>query len=120
MPSETDTPVSLDLSARLFQYWLLVRRFAIRYGPAVIVLAASAVIGWVVANRVSDYTQGGWEIHFKDRATGLDIHFHHWYYGLPLYLMAFALIEWNDLVSIFIFGLAQAISAHSFVNEGGT
>ncbi len=105
--------------ARLEQNWFLFIRFTRRYGVAVGVLVASAVIGWWVANSVSDYTKGGWEIHFIQRGIGLNIHFHHWYYGIPLALLAFGLIEWHSTVSIFLFGLGQTLAAHSFINERG-
>ena len=108
-----------DVKTRAQQYWLLLIRFTRRCGPAVLTLGASAVIGWLAANSVSDYTQGGWEIHFIERGIGLNLHFHHWYYGLPMYLIAFAIIESNTTVSIFLFGLGQTLSAHSFINEGG-
>lgn len=109
----------LDAKTRFKQYWLLLARFTRRYGPAVLTLLASVVIGWFAANGVSDYTQGGWEIHFIERGIGLNLHFHHWYYGIPLGLLAFAIIEWNATVSIFLFGLGQTLGAHSFINEGG-
>lgn len=99
--------------------WRLLIRFARRYGIAVLALAASALIGWAIANGVSDYTKGGWEIHFIQRGIGLNLHFHHWYYGIPLGLLAFALIEWHATTSIFVFGLGQTLAAHSFINEGG-
>jgi len=56
-------------------------------------LVASAIFGWLAANSVSDYTKGGWEIHFIQRGIGLNLHFHHWYYSIPLGLLAFAIIE---------------------------
>ncbi len=99
--------------------WLVLVRFARRYGQAVLALVIAAVIGWKFATSVSDYTKGGWEIHFIQRDLGINLHFHHWYYGLPLYLIAFALIEWNTTVSIFLFGLGETLAAHSFINEGG-
>ncbi len=109
----------LDARTRFKQYWFLLARFTRRYGPALLTLLASVVIGWLAANGVSDYTKGGWEIHFIQRGIGLNLHFHHWYYGVPLGLLAFALIEWNATVSIFLFGLGQTLAAHSFINEGG-
>ncbi len=109
----------LDAKTRLKEYWLLLARFSRRYAPAVLTLIASAVIGWLAANGVSDYTKGGWEIHVIERGIGLNLHFHHWYYGIPLGLLAFAIIEWNTTVSIFLFGLGQTLAAHSFINEGG-
>lgn len=112
----TPTP---DWKFRLAQDWFLLARFTRRYGTALLALVASAVIGWSIANSVSDYTKGGWEIHFIQRGIGLNLHFHHWYYGIPLGLLAFALIEWNSIVSIFLFGLGQTLAAHSFINEHG-
>ena len=56
-------------------------------------LVASAIFGWLAAHSVSDYTKGGWEIHFIQRGIGLNLHFHHWYCGIPLGLLAFAIIE---------------------------
>ena len=117
-PSEPASAAS-NLQTRAQQYWFLLVRFTRRYGPAVAVLVASAVIGWVTATSVSDYTKGGWEIHFIQRGIGLNLHFHHWYYGIPLGLLAFAMIEWNALLSIFLFGLGQTLAAHSFINEHG-
>ncbi len=108
-----------DLRTRATEYWLLFARFSRRYGPAVLTLFLSALIGWLAANGVSDYTQGGWEIHFIERGIGLNFHFHHWYYGLPLGLLAFAVIELSPNASIFLFGLGQTLAAHSFINEGG-
>lgn len=99
--------------------WFLLIRFTRRYGRALLALALAAVIGWTFANSVSDYTKGGWEIHFIQRDLGINLHFHHWFYGIPLYLIAFALIEWNTIFSIFMFGLGETLSAHSFINEGG-
>ncbi len=99
--------------------WLLLLRFARRYGVAILALVLAAVIGWTVANSVSDYTKGGWEIHFIQRDLGINLHFHHWYYGIPLFLLALALIEWNTNVSIFFFGLGEALAAHSYINEHG-
>ncbi len=119
MTASANIGASLDAKTRLKQYWLLIARFSRRYGPAVLTLVASALIGWLIANSVSDYTKGGWEIHFIERGIGLNLHFHHWYYGVPLGLLAFALIEWNATVSIFLFGLGQTLAAHSFINERG-
>ncbi len=107
------------LQAGAQRYWLLLLRFCRRYGISVLALVGAAVIGWTVASSVSDYTQGGWEIHFIERGIGLNIHFHHWYYGIPLGLLAFATIEWNATLSIFLFGLGQTLAAHSFINEHG-
>lgn len=108
-----------DVSARVTEYWYLLARFSRRYGPAVLTLLGSVVIGWLTANSVSDYTKGGWEIHFIERGIGLNLHFHHWYYGIPLGLLAFSIIELNPTLSIFFFGLGQTLAAHSFINERG-
>lgn len=110
---------SSALLAQTLHTWLLLVRFTHRYGGAVFTLFASTVIGWVIASSVSDYTKGGWEIHFIERSLGWNIHFHHWYYGIPLGLIAFAILEWNTTVSIFLFGLGQTLAAHSFINEHG-
>ncbi|MCL4488471.1 MAG: hypothetical protein M1570_10130 [Chloroflexi bacterium] len=99
--------------------WLLLLRFSRRYGVAVLALFISAVLGWTIASSVSNYTKGGWEIHFIERGLGLNIHFHHWYYGIPLGLIAFAIMDWNTTLSIFLFGLGQTLAAHSFINEHG-
>ncbi len=104
---------------RAAQTWMLLLRFGTRYSVALFALTASAVIGWAFAATVSDYTKGGWEIHIIERAIGLNIHFHHWYYGIPLGLLAFATIEWKTTTSIFLFGLGQTLAAHSFINEHG-
>jgi hypothetical protein len=117
-PTEPSSAAS-NLQSRARQYWFLFVRFTRRYGPAVAALVASAVVGWLTANSVSDYTKGGWEIHLIQRGIGLNPHFHHWYYGIPLGLIAFAIIEWNSLLSIFLFGLGQTLAAHSFINEHG-
>jgi hypothetical protein len=111
--------IALDVKTRAQKYWLLFQRFTQRYAPAILILTVSALIGWTTANSVSDYTKGGWEIHFIQSGIGLDLHFHHWYYGVPLGIIAFLIIEWNANVSIFLFGLGQALAAHSFINEGG-
>lgn len=108
-----------DLRTRAAHYALLVFRFSRRYGVAMLALIASAIIGWALASGVSDYTNGGWELHIVERSLDLNIHFHHWYYGLPLYLLAFAIIEWSATLSIFLFGLGQTLAAHSFINERG-
>ena len=52
------------------------------------------------ASSVSDYTKGGWEVHFIERGIGLNLHFHHWYYGIPLGLLAFALIWWPGPLAV--------------------
>jgi hypothetical protein len=119
MTTSGRTRAALDVRTRATEYWLLIARFSRRYGPAVLTLVVSVVIGWLTANSVSDYTKGGWEIHFIERGIGLNLHFHHWYYGLPLGLLAFCIIEFNPTLSIFFFGLGQTLAAHSFINEGG-
>lgn len=98
---------------------LHLRRFANRYGAALAALALAAVLGWAIASGVSDYTQHGWELHVRQPTLGVDIHFHHWYYGIPLGLLALALVERAATFSIFLFGLGLSLSTHSFVNEGG-
>ncbi len=116
----TESSASIpEWQVQLRRTWLLLLRFTRRYGKAVLALVFAAVIGWTVANSVSDYTKGGWEMHFVQRDLGINLHFHHWFYGIPLYLIAFALIEWNTTISIFLFGLGLTLSAHSFINEGG-
>lgn len=110
------------LKTRVLRYVYLLERFARRYGWTLLVLALAAIVGWTLANSVSNYTHGGWEIHFEQRFNErvlINIHFHHWYYGLPLYLIAFLLIDWNINVSTFLFGFGQALAAHSYINEGG-
>ncbi len=111
--------IAPDWKSRLAQDWFILFRFSRRYGTAILALVASALIGWAIANSVSDYTRGGWEIHFIERGIGLNLHFHHWYYGIPLSILAFLLIHWRSTVSIFIFGLGQTLAAHSFINERG-
>jgi hypothetical protein len=108
-----------DFQSLIQKYWLLLIRFVQRFGYMVLILFAAAIIGWGVASGVSDYTKGGWEIHVIQSGLGIDVHFHHWYYGIPLYLLAFALIERMARTSIFIFGLGQSLAAHSFINERG-
>ncbi len=98
---------------------LLLVRFARRYGRAFLALFIAVVIGWTVASGVSNYTRGGWELHIMQPSLGINLHFHHWFYGVPLYLLAFALIDWNTTVSIFLFGLGETLAAHSYINEGG-
>lgn len=115
--TQTFYPVNWKIRAQ--QIWFLLVRFSRRYGPALLALLASAVIGWWVATSVSDYTKGGWEVHFIQANLGINIHFHHWYYGIPLCLIAFAIIRWNPIVSIFLFGLGETLAAHSFINEHG-
>ncbi len=117
--SRTRTGAPVNWKTRAQQTWFLLVRFAWRYGPPLLALAASAAVGWTFANAVSDYTHGGWEIHIVQVSLGINIHFHHWYYGIPLYLLAFATVEWHTLVSIFIFGLGETLAAHSFLNEHG-
>ncbi|MBI5877556.1 MAG: hypothetical protein HZB53_07895 [Chloroflexi bacterium] len=101
-----------DIGQQLF-------KFSVRYGAAVGALIVSAFAGWSIANGVSDYTKGGWETHIVQRNIGIDIHFHHWYYGIPLGLIALLLISRQTTLSIFLFGLGAALSTHSYVNEGG-
>jgi hypothetical protein len=103
----------------VFEYGILLLKFADRYGLAVLALISSALVGWLIANGVSDYTKGGWELHIQQRALGINIHFHHWYYGIPLGLIALLLIKKQATLSIFLFGLGATLSTHSFVNEMG-
>ena len=106
----------------LTQDWMTLVRFVRRFGPSVAALIIAAVIGWVAANSVSNYTHGGWEIHFEQRFNDqilVNIHFHHWYYGVPLFFLALLLIRVNMIASTFVFGLGQTLSAHSFINEHG-
>ncbi len=108
--------------AHLIRDLLTLRRFARRYGPSILTLIVAAVIGWAIANSVSNYTHGGWEIHIEQRFGNqilINIHFHHWYYGIPLFILALLLIPVSPLASTFVFGLGQALSAHSFINEHG-
>jgi hypothetical protein len=109
----------LHLRETAREYGLLTWRFMDRYGLALLALISSALIAWYTANSVSDYTKGGWEVHFEQRALGVNIHFHHWYYGIPLGLLALLLIERNTTISIFLFGLGASLSTHSYINEGG-
>ena len=109
--------VALEYHAR--EYGLQLLKFANRYGLAVAALVVSAWLGWWIANSVSDYTNHGWELHIRQPNLGVDIHFHHWYYGIPLGLVALLLIPRQATLSIFLFGLGAALSTHSFVNEGG-
>lgn len=111
-----------SIRAELTHNWLTFTRFAARFGPSVVALVFSAVIGWVFANSVSNYTHGGWELHIQQRFDDqilVNIHFHHWYYGVPLFFIALLLIRLNTVVSVFVFGLGQSLSAHSFINEHG-
>jgi hypothetical protein len=101
------------------EFGLQVLKFANRYGLAIGALVFSALLGWWVANSVSDYTNHGWELHIRQPNLGVDIHFHHWYYGIPLGLIALLLIPRQATLSIFLFGLGASLSTHSFVNEGG-
>lgn len=111
-----------SFSVQIIEDLLTLKRFAWRFGPSIATLIVAAVIGWVVANSVSNYTHGGWELHMERRFNDqilFNIHFHHWYYGIPLFLIALILIQVNAMASTFLFGLGQALSAHSFINEHG-
>jgi hypothetical protein len=106
----------------LTQDWLTLGRYVRRFGPPVAALVLAAVLGWAIASSVSNYTHGGWEIHFEQRFNNqilVNIHFHHWYYGIPLFFLALMLIRANMMASTFVFGLGQSLSAHSFLNEHG-
>ncbi len=109
----------LALHYRSREFGLQLLKFTNRYGLAVAALVVSALLGWWTANSVSDYTKGGWETHVVQRSLGINIHFHHWYYGIPLGLIALLLIPRAATLSIFLFGLGASLSTHSFVNEGG-
>jgi len=109
--------IALEYHAR--EYGLQLLKFTNRYGLAVAALVISAWLGWWVANSVSDYTNHGWELHIRQPNLGVDIHLHHWYYGIPLGLIALILIPRAATLSIFLFGLGASLSTHSFVNEGG-
>lgn len=118
--AESETYQSLRIE--LTEDWLTLKRFARRFGPSIIALVVSAVIGWVFANSVSNYTHGGWELHIQRRFDDqilVNIHFHHWYYGIPLFLLALLLIRMNAITSVFVLGLGESLSAHSFLNEHG-
>ena len=106
----------------VIQDLLVLRRFALRYAPSLITLAAAAVVGWLFASSVSNYTHGGWELHIERRfqqTIEVNIHFHHWYYGIPLFLISLLLIQVNSTASNFVFGLGQSLAAHSYINEHG-
>lgn len=111
-----------SLRVELTQGWLTFGRFVRRFGPSVATLIVAALAGWLIANSVSNYTHGGWEIHFEQRFEDkvlVNIHIHHWYYGVPLFFVALLLIRVNVLASTFVLGLGEALSAHSFLNEHG-
>lgn len=101
---------------------LTLKRFTLRYGPVLLALVSAGVIGWTFASSVSNYTHGGWEIHIEQRFDSqvlINLHFHHWYYGIPLFIIALLLIRYNSLLSTFVLGLGVSLSAHSFINEHG-
>ncbi|MGE5139060.1 MAG: hypothetical protein ACM3JD_06355 [Rudaea sp.] len=111
-----------DWKTEVMQDLFVLRRFALRYAPSLLTLAVAAVIGWVVASSLSNYTHGGWELHIERRfqqTVQVNIHFHHWYYGLPLFLLSLLLIQFNSTASNFLFGLGQSLAAHSYINEHG-
>lgn len=106
----------------VIQDLLVLRRFTLRYAPSLLTLVVAAVVGWVVASSVSNYTHGGWELHIERRfqqTVEVNIHFHHWYYGLPLFVLSLLLIQVNSTASNFLFGLGQSLAAHSYINEHG-
>jgi hypothetical protein len=100
-------------------YLVLARRFTVLYWQYVAAVLAACAIAWLSADAASDYTRGGWELHFEQRAWGLDLHIHHWYYGLPLLVIAFVLLHLRPVASVFSFVMGQALAAHSYHNEGG-
>jgi hypothetical protein len=101
------------------RYALLAVRFARLYWRYLAAVLAGASLAWLAANAASDYTRGGWEFHLEQRAWGLDLHFHHWYYGVPLLAVAVALLDTRPVLAVFLFVFGQALSAHSYQNEGG-
>jgi hypothetical protein len=107
------------VARRIARYLLLAGRFATLYWSYVAAAVGGAALAWVLADAASDYTQGGWELHLEQRAWGLDLHFHHWYYGIPLLALAFTLLDTRPVGSVFVFVFGMALSAHSFHNEGG-
>jgi hypothetical protein len=104
---------------RIARYLLLAGRFAALYWSYLAAVVAGAALAWLLADAASDYTRGGWELHLEQRAWGLDLHFHHWYYGIPLLAVAFALIDDRPIASVFLFVFGMALSAHSYHNERG-
>jgi hypothetical protein len=111
--------VGLYVVRVLASYTVLARRFATLYWRYLAAVAGAAAFAWLSSDAASDYTRGGWELHFEQRAWGLDLHVHHWYYGLPLLAIAFALLHRRPVASVFIFVFGQAVAAHSYHNEGG-
>ena len=107
------------VARRVVRYVLLAGRFAELYWTYVAAVVIGAALSWVLADAASDYTEGGWELHLEQRAWGLDLHFHHWYYGIPLLAIAFTLLDTKPVGSVFVFVFGMALSAHSFHNEGG-
>ncbi len=104
---------------RLARYLLLAGRFAELYWPYLVAVVVGAGLAWTSANAASDYTKGGWEFHLEQRAWGLDLHFHHWYYGIPLLALALVLVDTRPIFAVFLFVFGQALSAHSYHNENG-
>lgn len=100
-------------------YLVFARRFVTLYWRYLLAVAGGAAGAWLSADAVSDYTRGGWELHIEQRAWGLDLHVHHWYYGLPLLALAFVLIDRRPVAAVFTFVLGQSVAAHSYYNEGG-
>lgn len=106
-------------ASRVVRYAILAVRFAALYWRYFVAVVVGATLAWSLAGEVSDYTRGGWELHLEQRAWGLDLHFHHWYYGVPLLAIAVALLDTRPVFAVFLFVFGQALSAHSYHNEGG-
>jgi hypothetical protein len=104
---------------RAARYVLLAGRFAELYWRYALAAVVGAWLAWVLADAASDYTRGGWELHLEQRAWGLDLHFHHWYYGIPLLVIAVVLLDDRPVLAVFVFVFGMALSAHSYHNEGG-
>jgi hypothetical protein len=100
-------------------YLLLAKRFVELYWRYVAAAVGGSALSWLTADAASDYTKGGWEFHIQQRAWGLDLHVHHWYYGLPLLAVAFLLLDTRPILSVFVFVFGQSLAAHSYHNEHG-
>ncbi len=107
------------VARRVASYLVLAGQFTWLYWRYVAAALAGASLAWLLAGAASDYTRGGWEFHLEQRAWGLDLHFHHWYYGVPLLGVAVAILDSSPVTSVFVFIFGQALSAHSYHNEGG-
>ena len=109
----------LHVARIVASYLLLAERFVELYWPYVAAAVGGAALSWLTADAASDYTKGGWELHVQQRAWGLDLHVHHWYYGLPLLAIAFLLLDTRPVLSVFVFVFGQSLAAHSYHNERG-